>query len=328
MKGSGVKAYRRTAKGACSIASKRAAPHKRIVTAGAVIASTQLSEDSRGAVSGVVGALDNCDNSNDSGLGFEHNSESHKVTSISHPPLTNAHLLHFDNHEESWDNHCSEVKRQRLGIKVEKSDDLRVEDSFSVFSVSCRNDTQVPGLGQHTMSAVVPSGMVRPVAQSKVMPVPGKSQTMKRKALQSHASNGLSSSMLLPPRGPDGNYPLTAQLPSSTLIKNEGAAPTLAQLIILAQPESQHRARYQTEGSRGAVKDRSGNGFPIVKLVGFNGTAKLQVFIGTDLGRVAPHMFYQACRVSGKNSTPCSELKVDGTILIEVDFDPSKDMVI
>lgn len=40
-------------------------------------------------------------------------------------------------------------------------------------------------------------------------------------------------------------------------------------LQILCQPEQQHRARYQTEGSRGAVKDRSGNGFPVVKVIGF-----------------------------------------------------------
>lgn len=38
------------------------------------------------------------------------------------------------------------------------------------------------------------------------------------------------------------------------------------QLQIVRQPEQQHRARYQTEGSRGAVKDRSGSGFPIVKV--------------------------------------------------------------
>ena len=128
------------------------------------------------------------------------------------------------------------------------------------------------------MSTVVPSNLVRSVVQSKVMPVPAKSQTMKRKALHSHASNSFSSSMLLPPRGPDGNYPLSAQLPSSTLIKNEGTVPTLAQLLILAQPESQHRARYQTEGSRGAVKDRSGNGFPIVKVFLFL-TSKLNTII-------------------------------------------------
>lgn len=38
------------------------------------------------------------------------------------------------------------------------------------------------------------------------------------------------------------------------------------QLQILNQPEQQHRARYQTEGSRGAVKDRTGNSFPVVKV--------------------------------------------------------------
>ncbi|XP_037976865.2 nuclear factor of activated T-cells, cytoplasmic 4 isoform X2 [Plutella xylostella] len=96
------------------------------------------------------------------------------------------------------------------------------------------------------------------------------------------------------------------------------------ELQILCQPESQHRARYQTEGSRGAVKDNSGNGFPIVKLVGYDKPAVLQVFIGTDTGRVAPHMFYQACRVSGKNSTPCKERKEDGTVVIEIDLEPAK----
>ncbi|XP_026684128.1 nuclear factor of activated T-cells 5 [Diaphorina citri] len=97
-------------------------------------------------------------------------------------------------------------------------------------------------------------------------------------------------------------------------------------LEITSQPEQQHRARYQTEGSRGAVKDKSGNGFPVVKLVGYNGPATLEVFIGTDQGKIAPHMFYQACRVAGKNSTPCLEKKTDGTVIIDIDFDPSKDM--
>ncbi|XP_022228444.2 homeotic protein female sterile isoform X6 [Drosophila obscura] len=100
------------------------------------------------------------------------------------------------------------------------------------------------------------------------------------------------------------------------------------QLEIVSQPEQQHRARYQTEGSRGAVKDRSGNGFPIVRLTGYDKGAVLQVFIGTDIGRVAPHMFYQACKVAGKNSTQCNEKKVDGTMVIEIDFKPETDMTI
>lgn len=38
------------------------------------------------------------------------------------------------------------------------------------------------------------------------------------------------------------------------------------ELMILVQPESQHRARYLTEGSRGSVKDRTQQSFPQVKV--------------------------------------------------------------
>lgn len=38
------------------------------------------------------------------------------------------------------------------------------------------------------------------------------------------------------------------------------------ELKILIQPETQHRARYLTEGSRGSVKDHSQQGFPTVKV--------------------------------------------------------------
>lgn len=38
------------------------------------------------------------------------------------------------------------------------------------------------------------------------------------------------------------------------------------ELKIVVQPETQHRARYLTEGSRGSVKDRTQQGFPTVKV--------------------------------------------------------------
>lgn len=38
------------------------------------------------------------------------------------------------------------------------------------------------------------------------------------------------------------------------------------ELKILVQPETQHRARYLTEGSRGSVKDRTQQGFSTVKV--------------------------------------------------------------
>ncbi|XP_057657150.1 uncharacterized protein LOC130894380 isoform X1 [Diorhabda carinulata] len=116
-----------------------------------------------------------------------------------------------------------------------------------------------------------------------------------------------------------GIIPLTTQLMATSRYSN-------VSLQILKQPEQQHRARYQTEGSRGAVKDREGNGFPVVQLLNYYQPATLQVYIGTDAGRISPHIFYQACKVSGKNSTPCTETKIEGTCVIELQLDPSKDM--
>ncbi|XP_074646417.1 uncharacterized protein LOC141902539 [Tubulanus polymorphus] len=100
------------------------------------------------------------------------------------------------------------------------------------------------------------------------------------------------------------------------------------ELKVLRNPEVQHRARYLTEGSRGAVKDHAGTGHPVVKLIGYNQKATLQVFVGTDSGNVKPHGFYQACKVCSKNSTQCIERTIDGTTVIEVDFEPDKSMEI
>ncbi|XP_066979644.1 nuclear factor of activated T-cells 5 isoform X2 [Macrobrachium rosenbergii] len=99
------------------------------------------------------------------------------------------------------------------------------------------------------------------------------------------------------------------------------------ELRLINQPEEQHRARYQTEGSRGAVKDEEGKGHPTVKLTGYTKPTVVQVFVGDDSARTSPHMFYQVCRVSGKNSTPCKEKRIDGTAVIEAVLEPCKDMV-
>jgi len=95
---------------------------------------------------------------------------------------------------------------------------------------------------------------------------------------------------------------------------------------IISQPETQHRARYQTEGSRGAIKDRTGTGYPTVQLDGCRKTTKIQIFIGNEAGKVMPHMFYQVCKVTGKNSNPCDENRVDGTDMIELRAKPHNDM--
>ncbi|XP_077420933.1 nuclear factor of activated T-cells 5 isoform X2 [Vanacampus margaritifer] len=100
------------------------------------------------------------------------------------------------------------------------------------------------------------------------------------------------------------------------------------ELKILVQPEPQHRARYLTEGSRGSVKDRTQQGFPTIKLEGVNEPVILQVFVGNDAERARPHGFYQACRVTGRNTTACKEVDIGGTTVIEVPLDPSTNMTL
>ncbi|XP_051548321.1 nuclear factor of activated T-cells 5-like isoform X1 [Myxocyprinus asiaticus] len=100
------------------------------------------------------------------------------------------------------------------------------------------------------------------------------------------------------------------------------------ELKILIQPETQHRARYLTEGSRGSVKDRTQQGFPKIKLEGVNEPVVLQVFVANDAGRVKPHGFYQACRVTGRNTMACKEVDIEGTTVIEVNLDPSNAMML
>lgn len=59
------------------------------------------------------------------------------------------------------------------------------------------------------------------------------------------------------------------------------------ELKIVVQPETQHRARYLTEGSRGSVKDRTQQGFPTIKV----GNTDLQLpTVVVSLGKVATQM--------------------------------------
>ncbi|XP_074095320.1 nuclear factor of activated T cells 3 isoform X2 [Cotesia typhae] len=248
-----------------------------------------------------------CDSSNDSGLGFEERQQ------------------HLGN-SSTWNNGAvgeEDSKRRKMDIKLES------EDANFTFPEVSRNTSGGAGAAPRvtvsddskistrntttsTTSSSTANGVTQPRnANNSVNRVVG--VTRSRSTLGGYGKR-------LPPVH-QGPITLTSQLSN---ISRDGKV----QLQIICQPEQQHRARYQTEGSRGAVKDRTGNGFPIVRLVGYDKPTLLQIFIGTDLGRVAPHMFYQACRVSGKNSTPCIERKVDGTIVIEVDMDPSKDMLV
>ncbi|XP_069004214.1 nuclear factor of activated T-cells, cytoplasmic 2-like [Embiotoca jacksoni] len=97
------------------------------------------------------------------------------------------------------------------------------------------------------------------------------------------------------------------------------------ELLIQQQPKSYHRAHYETEGSRGAVKTLNG-GHPEVQLRGYQGAAPLmlQVFMGTADDRLLkPHAFYQVHRITGKTvTTPSMERMINGTKVLEIPLEP------
>ncbi|KAF5896299.1 nuclear factor of activated T-cell, partial [Clarias magur] len=101
------------------------------------------------------------------------------------------------------------------------------------------------------------------------------------------------------------------------------------ELNIEVQPRQHHRAHYETEGSRGAVKAVSG-GHPVVQLHGYNGreALALQVFIGTaDERAIRPHAFYQVHHITGKTVTTSShERMLNGTKVLELPLEPKDNM--
>ncbi|XP_042291725.1 nuclear factor of activated T-cells, cytoplasmic 1 isoform X1 [Thunnus maccoyii] len=100
-------------------------------------------------------------------------------------------------------------------------------------------------------------------------------------------------------------------------------------LQIDVQPKSHHRAHYETEGSRGAVKALAG-GHPVVQLHGYmeSEPLTLQLFIGTADDRLLrPHAFYQVHRITGKTvSTPSHEALHNNTKVLEIPLLPENNM--
>uniref|UniRef100_A0A4W4EHI8 RHD domain-containing protein n=1 Tax=Electrophorus electricus TaxID=8005 RepID=A0A4W4EHI8_ELEEL len=100
-------------------------------------------------------------------------------------------------------------------------------------------------------------------------------------------------------------------------------------LQIEVQPKSHHRAHYETEGSRGAVKALAG-GHPVVQLHGYveSEPLTLQLFIGTADDRLLrPHAFYQVHRITGKTvSTPSHEVMQANTKVLEIPLLPESNM--
>ncbi|KAM4571314.1 nuclear factor of activated T-cells, cytoplasmic 2 [Fundulus diaphanus] len=137
---------------------------------------------------------------------------------------------------------------------------------------------------------------------------------------------------VIPSIWPKPLVPSICSLPLASLPPLEWPLPNRTdqyELHIEVQPKPHHRAHYETEGSRGAVKAPTG-GHPVVQLHGYRGKDPLglQIFIGTADERILkPHAFYQVHRITGKTVTTNSYEKiVHGTKVLEIPLEPKNNM--
>uniref|UniRef100_A0A3Q1G8M0 Nuclear factor of activated T-cells 5 n=1 Tax=Acanthochromis polyacanthus TaxID=80966 RepID=A0A3Q1G8M0_9TELE len=216
--------------------------------------------------------------------------------------------------------------QDEASLDSEQSNSIWMDDSLSNFSVmssvSYNDNTEVPRKSRKRTPRQRPGPKTAP-AQEASMDVfdadSAKGPHFVLSQLGPDSKTGAKGSSDDPQTTNQKGGTLSMQFPQ----KSEGK-----ELKIVVQPETQHRARYLTEGSRGSVKDRTQQSFPTIKLEGVNEPVVLQVFVGNDAGRVKPHGFYQACRVTGRNTTACKEVDIDGTTVIEVALDPSSNMTL
>ncbi|XP_010873459.1 nuclear factor of activated T-cells, cytoplasmic 2 isoform X2 [Esox lucius] len=143
---------------------------------------------------------------------------------------------------------------------------------------------------------------------------------------------GADSFFVLPPNWTKQLMPNLCSIPVSSLPPLEWPVPSRTdqyELHIDVQPKPHHRAHYETEGSRGAVKAPTG-GHPVVQLHGYRGKDPLglQIFIGTADERILkPHAFYQVHRITGKTVTTTSYEKIiNSTKVLEIPLESKNNM--
>ncbi|KAJ8258138.1 hypothetical protein GJAV_G00193570 [Gymnothorax javanicus] len=143
---------------------------------------------------------------------------------------------------------------------------------------------------------------------------------------------GAESFFVIPPIWPKQLVPGICSIPVTSLPPLEWPLPKRTEqyeLHVDVQPKPHHRAHYETEGSRGAVKAPNG-GHPVVQLHGYRGKEPLglQIFIGTADERILkPHAFYQVHRITGKTVTTTSyEKMINSTKVLEIPLEPKNNM--
>ncbi|XP_018594529.2 nuclear factor of activated T-cells 5-like isoform X1 [Scleropages formosus] len=209
------------------------------------------------------------------------------------------------------------------------------EQSASIWMDDSASNFSIVSSGSYNDNTEVPRKSRKRTPRQRPGPKPTSASEASMDVFDADSAKGphfvlsqLASDIKACPKGSSAEGLQSSSPKASTLSVQYPAKSEGKELKILVQPETQHRARYLTEGSRGSVKDRTQQGFPTVKVEGVNEPVVLQVFVGNDAGRVKPHGFYQACRVTGRNTTACKEVDIDSTTVIEVGLDPSNNMTL
>uniref|UniRef100_A0A915MRF4 RHD domain-containing protein n=1 Tax=Meloidogyne javanica TaxID=6303 RepID=A0A915MRF4_MELJA len=115
---------------------------------------------------------------------------------------------------------------------------------------------------------------------------------------------------------------------------NNGNNPS-RELVVIRQPEEQHRARYASEGSRGAVKDRSGTSYCSIQLNGYYRPTRVEILAAereysSNVPSFVPHSQYKLVPVLGKSATmtPCRKIiKNNGSECLEIILRPENRMI-
>ncbi|VDM37295.1 unnamed protein product [Toxocara canis] len=108
----------------------------------------------------------------------------------------------------------------------------------------------------------------------------------------------------------------------------DGSPRSAPRLVITRQPEEQHRARYLSEGSRGAIKDRSGTSYCTIQVRMSIQLATL-FRMRTCSENSTAHEQYQLIGVCGKGAiaTPCRKMIADdGIHCLEITLRPETNM--
>ncbi|KAI6179568.1 hypothetical protein M3Y98_00624200 [Aphelenchoides besseyi] len=116
---------------------------------------------------------------------------------------------------------------------------------------------------------------------------------------------------------------------TSSKIVDTGYPSNSAKILILKQPEEQHRARYLSEGSRGAIKDRTGSSHCTIQISGYFRPTRVEMFAANGTGSLEPHPLYKLIPVAGKTvvKTPCKKIVAhDGIECLEIKIRPETNM--